>query len=254
MKPLSRSWLLVAALVAGGCSARPAGGGSGAISSLAPVETWMENREGEGNLIFFRNNTRGQIRITTIQLLECQNTSPSCRTVNPNLVLDPGQVRDGLTVRAMDPRQGFRFTYQYTWAQGGTAAAPPAPARAAPAPGAVSERVFVNERPLDPPAARALGDRFRGIRVMADSVVITLGQRFSLTELRVVAVDSAGRETGRLAAFDVSMSPGAVVLTGPLMVMAVDHGVSWLTIKVPTALWFDSTRARPEARVRMVVR
>jgi len=81
MKRRSRSGLLVAALAAlaaGACSARAAGGGSGAISSLEPVETWMENRQGEGNLIFFRNNTRGQIRITTIRLLQCQNTSPSC--------------------------------------------------------------------------------------------------------------------------------------------------------------------------------
>jgi hypothetical protein len=253
MKRRSRSRLLPAAalvLAAAACSSRPAAGGSAAINSLEPVETWMENRQGEGNLIFFRNNTRGQIRITTIRLLQCQNTSPSCRTVNPNLVLDPGQVRDGLTVRAMDPRESFSFTYQYTWEQGGSPpAAPPATA-----PGAVTERVFVNERPLDPASARALGDRFRGIRVMADSVVIALGQRFSLGELRVVAVDSAGREVGRLAAFDVGMTPGAVVLTGPTMVMAVDHGVSYLTITVPAVMWFDSSRPRPQARVRMVVR
>ena len=257
MSRRSSALAALAALGLAGCGAHTAATqGMQAISSLEPVETWMQDRGPEGNAIVFRNNTRQQIRITSVQLLQCQNTSPSCGTLHPNVVLDPGQTRDGMIVRPFDRQQGFSFTYQYNWdyIQPAPAAPPisaansgrPAPA-AAPPPGPALPILRAED-------AHALGARFAGIRVRADSVVIQLGRSFDLSNLEIQALDSAGHPLGRLVYFDAAVPNGAVVSSRPGWVMAVMAGEEMVTFRVPSSAWPNDPKPRPEARVRFVVR
>ena len=257
MSRRSKAFAALAALGLAACAGHTAATqGMQAIASLEPVETWMQDRGPEGNAIVFRNNTRQQILITTIQLLQCQNTSPSCGTLRPNVVLDPGQTRDGMIVRPFDRQQGFGFTYQYNWTYlqpAATAAAPPAPGRtaAAPAPAPPTGPALPILRAED---ARALGARFAGIRVRADSVVIQLGRSFDLSNLEIQALDSAGHPLGRLVYFDAAVPNGAVVSSRPGWVMAVMAGEEIVTFRVPGSAWPNDPKPRPEARVRFVVR
>jgi hypothetical protein len=262
MNRRSRAALLLAALppavFLASCAGHTAATqGMQSISSLEPVETWLQDRGPEGNAIVFRNNTRQQIRISTIQLLQCENTSPACATLHPNVVLDPGQTRDGMIVRPFDRQQGYRFTYQYHYeyvaAAPGAAAPPGPPGTTRVTSRSIVDTVLVRGNALRPEEARALGARFHGIRLRADSVVMQVGQTFGLTSLEVLAVDSAGHSLGVIPFFDAGLTSGAIVMSAPMRIMAVMPGVSQVTVRVSRAFWPDSTRPRPEAFLRVVV-
>lgn len=230
-------------MLAAACAGRT-GQTGGAISALEPIEAWtVDLGSGQGHAILFRNNRRDPVRITSITLLQCQNTSPSCRTIDPRITVDPGQTREAITIRPQNRNEAFAFTYTYRYAWVVSAAAVNQPIAAeAPAPGMLTVA-----------QARGLGARWRGLRVEPESLVMRIGDTVDMATLRVLAVDSAGGALGRLQVYDRSLTPGAALLTGYSRITAIGHGVGLLIIRPQGAMW-DAARPRPAVHVRIVVR
>jgi len=84
-----------------------------------PIETWTEaERNGDGFRILFRNNTSAPVRITSIELFECENINQDCAATAVDLKLAPGQSGIAMTVRPRLAGYESRFRYRFLTARG----------------------------------------------------------------------------------------------------------------------------------------
>lgn len=108
---------LVILLTCSGCaSSSTAYNGPATTAARQAIETWTEElRSGPGFRILLRNNTREAVRITTIQLYDCQNINQTCASFDPGIVLAPGQTTEAMTIGPSLPNYEFTFQYRFSW-------------------------------------------------------------------------------------------------------------------------------------------
>ena len=116
--------LLVALPMLGtGCASSPRAT-SGNIPAVVPgreaVEGWTEElRPGPGFRIILRNNSPAAVRITSVQLYDCENVDHACGPYDPHLVLRAGQSIEVLRVGPSMRDYAFNFRYRFSWGSAG---------------------------------------------------------------------------------------------------------------------------------------
>lgn len=59
----------------------------------------MDLRYAPGKELFLRNNMGAPVRVTSITIYDCENIQGGCRQFDPDIVLQPGEVRLVATIR-----------------------------------------------------------------------------------------------------------------------------------------------------------
>ena len=81
-----------------------------------PVSAWNEDEQpGPGFRLYLRNNTAAPIRISSVQLYDCENVDHACLPFDPRVVLRPGQSTEIMTVRPGLPNYPFSFHWRFNW-------------------------------------------------------------------------------------------------------------------------------------------
>ena len=102
---------------------------------------------------------------------------------------------------------------------------------------------------------RAVIPRIRALRADPSRIELVVGQRIDLAhDLRVVALDSAGRELGRLMTFDQALDSPAAELDGPGGVRGVQPGEGVLIVEVSLFAQYGGQGSPPRLEIPIVVR
>jgi hypothetical protein len=81
-----------------------------------PVTAWTEEQQpGPGFHLFLRNNRATPIRITSVQLYDCENVDHACLPFDPRIVLRPGQSTEVMSVGPGLANYAFSFHWRYSW-------------------------------------------------------------------------------------------------------------------------------------------
>lgn len=70
---------------------------------------------GDGQYLYVENNSSEPIVITSVVLLDCENTRPHCGRSAFRVRLQPGERRNVVTVRADNAGRPYSFRYTYAW-------------------------------------------------------------------------------------------------------------------------------------------
>jgi hypothetical protein len=107
---------------------------------------------------------------------------------------------------------------------------------------------------LDVPAMQALMPVVKNIRVEPGTITIRVGQTVQLRTISVIAVDSSGKDRGRLSAYDFKILKGQPAEAVPRQITGKRPGTALLTVHYPTSAWKGRSDPRPEATVNVVVK
>ncbi len=103
---------LVAGCGSGGHAATPYAGPA-VTPERERMTTWTDREmDGGGYRIYIRNNTATPLRITSLELYNCENVDQPCLPMDPGIVLGPGQTVVAMTVRPAVSTAAFRFAYR----------------------------------------------------------------------------------------------------------------------------------------------
>ncbi|MEQ9569454.1 MAG: hypothetical protein RLN75_04635 [Longimicrobiales bacterium] len=72
-------------------------------------------RDRPGFELYVRNDLDEAIRLTSITLYECDNVRNGCTQWDPEITLDPGEVRRVYTVEPALRNRGFSYRWRYTF-------------------------------------------------------------------------------------------------------------------------------------------
>ncbi len=102
---------------------------------------------------------------------------------------------------------------------------------------------------------RAVVPRIRALRAEPPRIDLVVGQRIDVASaLRIVALDSAGRELGRLTHFDQFLDSPAAALDGPGAVRGLQPGEGLLILEVSLFVQFGGQGPPPRLEIPVVVR
>ena len=107
---------LLALIYTGACATRATPYTGPAVTPAhQSLETWTEELpQGAGFRIMIRNNTHQAVRLTTIELYDCQNVNQVCARTQLGIRLAPGQTTEVLEVRPALPNYEFSFNYRFS--------------------------------------------------------------------------------------------------------------------------------------------
>ena len=106
---------------------------------------------------------------------------------------------------------------------------------------------------MTPDAAKALGSRFVGVRLVPDSVAIRVGDTLLFDRVALLAVDSSGRVLGRLPIFNTRMPAGAAEILLFRGALGDHPGLSVMTIGVPHPFWGRADAPPPAGQLKISV-
>jgi len=107
---------LVTAVLLSACTSSTPYRGPNVTAGREAVETWTEEVSGgRGFRILFRNNSAAPVRITRIELYDCQNVNQACAPFDPGITLRPGQATEALEVGPALRNYEFTFAYRFSW-------------------------------------------------------------------------------------------------------------------------------------------
>lgn len=117
VRAVASSVILALSILAGGCASAPTpGSASSIVTGRQAVEAWTEElRPGPGFRIIVRNNSGQAVRITSVQLYDCENVDHACGPSNPNVLLAAGQSQELMRVGPALRDHAFTFKYRYSW-------------------------------------------------------------------------------------------------------------------------------------------
>ena len=102
---------------------------------------------------------------------------------------------------------------------------------------------------------RAVVPRIRTLRADPARIDLVVGQRMDFARaLRIVALDSAGRELGRLTSFDQALDSPAAALDGPGGVRGLQPGEGLLVLEVSLFVQYGGQGPPPRLEIPVVVR
>lgn len=107
---------------------------------------------------------------------------------------------------------------------------------------------------LDDAGMRSIVPVVKSIRAEPATLTISVGQTVQLSRINVIAVDSSGKDRGRLSGFDFKIPAGEAAVAVPRQVTGKRPGTAVLTIHYPTSAWKGRRDPRPEATVKFVVK
>jgi hypothetical protein len=82
-------------------------------SADAELGFWYEFGPDQSESINVQNNTSWDVKVTHLQLVECENLAQPCADLPLEVVLGPFESRKLLTLGPADPRKPYSFRYQY---------------------------------------------------------------------------------------------------------------------------------------------
>ena len=200
------------------------------------VTTYTEETQGgrPGHVIWVRNASTVPIHVFSVSLRDCENVKGYCGVSKVNIKVGPGGRAVIKRVDADDGEKGFRYRSGFSWrpdssdvaalktlASAGDAEAERQLAERAEASAARGAMLGNPNHQLDPEAVVALGTRIHALRLEPDSVVVPAEAFFLMRDVRVFAVDSAGRVLGRVRGFGWRWQPGNVAVMGDTIVGAL---------------------------------
>lgn len=187
-----------------------------------------------GHVIWVRNASTVPIHVFSVSLRDCENVKGYCGVSKVNIKVAPGNRAIIKRVDAADGEKGFGYRSGFSWrpdssdvaalktlATAGDAEAERQLAERAEASAARGAMVGNPNYRLDPEALAALGPRVHALRLEPDSVVVPAEAFFLMRDVRVFAVDSAGRVLGRVRGFGWRWQPGNVAVMGDTIVGAL---------------------------------
>lgn len=102
-------------LALGACTASQVTMGPPARAGEATTAFSEPLRDRAGFELFVRNNLDEPIRLTSITLYDCENVRNGCTQWDPELTLDPGQVRRVYVAEPALRNQAFNYRWRYTY-------------------------------------------------------------------------------------------------------------------------------------------
>ncbi len=102
---------------------------------------------------------------------------------------------------------------------------------------------------------RAVVPRIRALRAEPARIELVVGQRMDFARaLRIVALDAAGTELGRLTTFDQALDSPAAALDGPGGVRGLQPGQGVIILEVSLFVQYGGQGTPPRLEIPVVVR
>ena len=239
---------LCGAGLAVGCASAPSQRAYVAPTQETVFTSVEEMTSSPGQIINVENRSSVPVTVYSVTLRDCENVKTTCGTPRSlNLRLRPSSRAQLARVEPANPQRSFNFRYSFGWrADSSTTAALGALASVgdstaqqrldAIAREESRRRGAVGAIDLDLTATEVagLGDRAGRLRVIPDSLVMSVGGRMSLDTVHVLLIGTQGETLGRIRALQwrLSGSP-AITIVRPDTVVGVAPGRASLQLKLP---------------------
>lgn len=137
--------------------------------------------------IFVQNRSTVPVTVFSVALNGCTNVKQNCGPRPTNLRVHPGQRIVVARVEPQTLRQGFSYSFGFSWRADSSSTAALSAIAAAGAPGA---REWTRDD------YSRLGSRIAALRAEPESLLLAPGERVNIEQVRILVVDSAGATLG----------------------------------------------------------
>lgn len=168
---------------------------------VAPSATSVRSSLEKGNtilpsrLIQVRNASSVTIVVDTVTLRDCMNVREICHAYPVNATILPGTAVTVMTVNPHDNSEPFEFTYGTIWH-------------------AVQALRLLGRNEI-----AQLGPRITHLRVEPDSLVMLLGERVTMDQVRILAYGQGdGELLGQVVSYRQRIRPDVVTLSGDTLI------------------------------------